>query len=284
MQTIKAGSSRLTRRKLLGAGALAMVGFAESCRRPALAQTMTPMVKRDPTDAERKVVRDYHTRGAKVLFEDNFQSRAKFEENWTVFTDNRSDLKACRTAQSLAISDKGLAINTIKAEHCIAPWSTGEIVSKQAFQHGLFEAYMQIAHGPGVDNAFWLTSQKPLADGTGDTFEIDVAETYYPSLIRSTLHRHNLDKHIDRYETGNNNPARENLANGFHDYGVLWTPTALIFCLDGEAFKTIETNGTVTGPANLRLSTALAAAFGGNPPDDPRGLTMNVMHVRVLGL
>ncbi|MEO6841391.1 MAG: glycoside hydrolase family 16 protein [Bradyrhizobium sp.] len=274
----------MTRRGLLGAGALAVVGFAESRSFPALAQTMPPMAKRDPTDAERQAVRDYHKRGAKVLFEDGFSSRAKFEENWTVFTDNRSDLKACRTAASLATSDKGLAINTIKAEQCIAPWSTGEIVSKQAFQYGLFEAYMQIAHGPGVDNAFWLTSERALTDGTGDTFEIDVAETYYPSLIRSTLHRHNLDKHLDRYETGNNNPVRENLANGFHDYGVLWTPSALIFCLDGEAFKTIETKGTVTGPANLRLSTALAAAFGGNPPADPRGLTMNVMHVRVLGL
>lgn len=283
MQNTQADSFQSTRRKVLATGALAAAGFAASCSFPALAQTMTPMAKRDPTGAERQAVRDCHARGAKVLFQDDFRNRAKFEENWTVFADNRSDLKACRTAQSLEISNKGLAIHTTKAEHCIAPWSTGEIVSKQAFQFGLFEAYMKIARGPGVDNAFWLTSQQALTDGTGDTFEIDVAEIYYPALIRSTLHRHNLDKHVDRYETGNNSPVRGNLAAGFHDYGVLWTPSALIFCLDGEAFKTIETKGTVTGPANLRLSTALGA-FGGNPPEDPRGLTMDVMHVRVLGL
>ena len=36
-----------------------------------------------------------------------------------------------------------------------------------------------------------------------------------------------------------------NLAAGFHDYGVLWTPDALVFCLDGIAYLTIETQGTV---------------------------------------
>jgi hypothetical protein len=64
---------------------------------------------------------------------------------------------------------------------------------------------------------------------------------------------------------------------------VLWTPAALIFCLEGVAFQTIETRGTINVPAKLRLSTALGK-FGGNPPEDPTELTMQVGHVRVIGL
>jgi beta-glucanase (GH16 family) len=245
---------------------------------------MKPMLKRNPTANERDAVHEHHTRGSRMLFQDDFRNRAAFAENWTVFTDNRPDLKACRTTQSISTSEKGLAIKTVAADHCIAKWSTGEIVSRQAYLYGLYEAYINIAHGVGVDNAFWLTSQGELNDGSGDSFEIDIAEVYYPALIRSTLHRHNLTKGIDLYESGYNNQLRGNLAAGFHDYGVLWTPNALVFCLDGVAFQTIETNRTIDVPANLRLSTALGKQFGGEPPADPTGLTMQIAHVRVIGL
>lgn len=242
------------------------------------------MVKRNPTASERQLVHNYHFKGTNLLFADDFQHRATFEKDWTIFTDNRSDLLACRTEKSLTTTEKGLAINTVAADHCFAKWSTGEIVSRKTFQYGLYEAYINIAHGIGVDNAFWLTSQGELKDGSGDSFEIDIAEVYYPALIRSTLHRHNLKKGIDRYETGYNNQLRGNLASGFHDYGVLWTADALVFCLDGVAFQTIETEGTLNVPVNLRLSTALGKQFGGAPPIDPTGLTMQVAHVRVVGL
>jgi beta-glucanase (GH16 family) len=247
------------------------------------AQKMTPMLKRSPTEAEKNAVHEYHVRGAKVLFEDGFQSQAAFEKNWTVFTDDRSDLLACRTAKTLSITDDGLKIETVKADHCKEQWSTGQIISKQAFRYGLYEAYMKIAPSVGVDNAFWLTSQGDLNDGTGDSFEIDVAETYYPALVRSTLHRHNLHGGGDRYETGFDDRLKGNLAAGFHDYGVLWTPEALVLSLDGVAFQTIEMKGTINVPANLRLSTALGN-FGGKSPADPVGLVMQVSHVRVLGL
>jgi len=284
MTTNKGAESALSRRRFLKAAALSAGYFAATDHFFAFGQRMTPMVKRNPTAAELEAVHDYHATGSRIVFQEDFRDRAAFEKNWTVFTDNRSDLMACRTEKSLSTSEKGLAINTITADHCFAKWSTGQIISKQTFQYGLYEAYINIAHGAGVDNAFWLTTQGVLKDGSGDSFEIDVAEVYYPALIRSTLHRHNLTKGIDQYETGYNNQLRGNLAAGFHDYGVLWTPNALVFCVDGNAYQTIETKGTVDVPVNLRLSTALGKQFGGAPPADPSGLTMQVSHVRVIGL
>ena len=276
--------SLVSRRNILQSGALLLACGAVGVPLNAVAQTMKPMTKRMPTAAESEAVRDYHAKRTGYLFEESFRDRSALESKWTVYHDDRSDLMACRTEKSLAISPKGLSINTVNADHCTAKWSTGQIISKQAFLYGLYEAYIDITHGVGVDNAFWLTTQGTVNDGTGDSFEIDVAEVYYPSLIRTTLHRHNLTKGRDRYETGYNYRPQANLATGFHDYGVLWTPDALVFCLDGTAYLTIETQGTVNVPANLRLSTALGKEFGGAPPADPTGLTMQVSHVRVIGL
>lgn len=274
---------QISRRRFLQSSVSSLACYAMSHTLVAHAQKMTTMVKREPNAAEKQAVQDYHAKGTRVLFQDDFRSSAAFEKNWTVFSDDRPDLKACRTAKSLSISSSGLAIRTVAADHCAAKWSTGEIISKQSFLYGLYEAYMSIAHGIGVDNAFWLTSDGNLNDGSGDSFEIDIAEIYYPALIRSTLHRHNWSKGGDLYETGYNNETRGNLAAAFHDYGVLWTPDALVFCLDGIAFQTIETKGTINVPANLRLSTALGQ-FGGKPTENPVGLTMQVSHVRVVGL
>jgi beta-glucanase (GH16 family) len=272
------------RRNFLQSGVLSLGCSVFGVPLEAFGQTMKPMAKRMPTAAESEAVRDYHAKRSGYLFEESFQDRAAFESRWTVFLDNRSDLLACRTADSLAISGEGLSINTVSANHCTAKWSTGQIISKQAFLYGLYEAYIDIAHGVGVDNAFWLTSQGTVSDGTGDSFEIDIAEIYYPALVRTTLHRHNLTKGIDRYETGYDYRPQINLAAGFHDYGVLWTPEALVFCFDGVAYLTIETQGTVNVPTNLRLSTALSKQFGGAPPAVPTGLTMHASHVRVIGL
>lgn len=273
-----------SRRDVLRSGALLLACGAAGVPLDVFGQSMRPMTKRMPTAAESEAVREYHAKRTGYLFEEGFRDNATFERNWMVYHDDRSDLIACRTAKSLSISAKGLNINTVDADHCTAKWSTGQIVSRQAFLYGLYEAYIDITHGVGVDNAFWLTSQGTVNDGTGDSFEVDIGEIYYPSLVRTTLHRHNLAKGIDRYETGYNFRPQVNLSAGFHDYGVLWTPDALVFCFDGVAYLTIETQGTVNVPANLRLSTALGKQFGGAPPADPTGLTMQVSHLRVVAL
>jgi hypothetical protein len=204
--------SQSSRRQFLRNSALSMAYVAGSRSLPGYAQRMTTMVKRDPTAAERQAVQDYHTKGAKILFQDGFRDQTAFEKHWMVFTDDRSDLLACRTSKSLSLSSKGLAIHTVAADHCRAKWSTGEIISKQSFLYGLYAAYMDISHGAGVDNAFWLTSEGNLNDGSGDSFEIDIAEVYYPALIRSTLHRHNPAKGGALYETGYNNRQQGKLA------------------------------------------------------------------------
>jgi beta-glucanase (GH16 family) len=104
---------------------------------------------------------------------------------------------ACRTADSLRPGAAGLTIATVPAAHCHARWSMGQIVSRKVFPFGYFEAYMRIAGGAGIDNAFWLTTEGGTSDGSGDEFEIDIVEAMYPNDVHMTLHRHNLQRHHD---------------------------------------------------------------------------------------
>jgi beta-glucanase (GH16 family) len=68
-------------------------------------------------------------------------------------------------------------------------------------------------------------------------------------------------------------------SNGFHDFGVLWTPTNIIFEVDGEPVAAITTHGAITKPVDIRFSTALAA-FAGKIPDNPAGHHMFVRPLR----
>jgi Glycosyl hydrolases family 16 len=40
---------------------------------------------------------------------------------------------------------------------------------------------------------------------------------------------------------------KDNLSKDFHDYGMWWTPDAIIIEIDGEPVATIVTHGSVTG-------------------------------------
>jgi beta-glucanase (GH16 family) len=251
---------------------------------PARANTPDPALigrKRAATAADSARIAALQSRQSGVLFFDNFADPADLERNWSVFTDDRSDLMACRSADSLHPGPSGLQIATVQASHCHDRWSTGEIISKRGFGFGYFEAYLRIAAAPGIDNAFWLTTQGGSNDGSGDEFEIDVAEVMYPNDVHITLHRHNLEKHKDDIELGFDHRATEPLADGYHYYSALWTRDEIIFGFNGQAMGVIETNGVIHGSVNLRFSTA-RGSFGGAPPADSKGLAMDVKHVRVL--
>ena len=73
----------------------------------------------------------------------------------------------------------------------------------------------------------------------------------------------------------------DDLSSGFHDYGVLWTPTEMIFEIDGEPLAAVVTNNAVNGPADVMFSSALIYA---DIPAHPEGHDMTVKSLRVYSL
>ncbi|MEW6436883.1 MAG: glycoside hydrolase family 16 protein [Pseudomonadota bacterium] len=167
-------------------------------------------------------------------------------------------------------------MRTLAATNCRAKWSTGSMISKLRQRYGFFEASMKIANISGLNNAFWLVTE--------DHFEIDIAEAHFPNDVRLTLHNNNnwnTEKDDKLHAVGFDSKFVENLSQAYHDYGVLWTPTDIIFEIDGAPIAAIATHGSIKGAADIRFSTAVTE-FGGKIPSNPAGHHMYVKSLRVL--
>jgi beta-glucanase (GH16 family) len=73
----------------------------------------------------------------------------------------------------------------------------------------------------------------------------------------------------------------DDLSSAFHDYGVLWTPTEMIFEIDGTPVAAVITNNSVNAAAGIMFSSALIYA---GIPEQPEGHDMTVKSLRVYAL
>ena len=234
-------------------------------------------MRRPVTAADRTLITAYRSGRSHPILSTKFTSATEFEADWVSVSDDNSSLKACRRPDSVTISPVGLRLSILAANDCrAARWSTGYIASKVKYGYGFFEARMKIADIKGLDNAFWLT--------TDDHFEIDATETFYPSYMHLALQDWPTDKGTKHAEVGWGVNWMENMSQGFHDVGLLWTPTQIIYEVDGEPIAAVVTHGAVKGPATIRLSTALADWAGGKVPEHPEGHGMVVQSLKVLAL
>jgi beta-glucanase (GH16 family) len=222
--------------------------------------------RRPVTAADRaQTARD---RSRRPMFETDFTNSSVLQSQWTLQTDDRSDLQSCRLPANVVATPGGLQLRTTAASACHAKWATGSMISKAKHRYGLFEASIQAADISGVNNALWLVSDAG--------YEIDIVEAHYPNDVHMTLH----DWHPGGGAVGFDSKCACNLAAEFHDYGVLWTPTDLIFEIDGEPIAAITGVSGIDQAADIRFATALAS-FAGKIPDNPAGHHMAVRALRV---
>jgi len=239
--------------------------------------------RRSITASDRASIQSYRSGRKTPIFSTNFTNPAELKADWNLMSD---DGRMCRRPANVEASSVGLRLKTLlAASDCPNKirWSTGSIQSKAEYRYGFFEATMKIADIKGMNNAFWMNTVNQPA--TGDYFEIDVSEVQYPNYDHIGL---------QQYPAKENNVALSNvkhtgmgwgakfvndLWSDFHDYGVLWTPTEMIFEIDGEPVAAVVTNNSVNAPADVMFSSALIYT---GIPDHPEGHDMIVQSVRVV--
>jgi hypothetical protein len=231
-------------------------------------------VRRPVTAADRAAIAAYRSGARTPLFATDLKHPASLPGDWTLVSDDQASLKGCRRPASVATSPEGLRLQVLPAPDChTAPYSTGYIASKAKYRYGFFEARFKIANIKGLDNAFWLT--------TDDNFEIDITETFYPSSMHLGFQYWPPNKTGKHAGVGWLANFVENLSSGFHDIGLLRTPTQMIYEVDGEPIAAVITHGAASGPATIRLSTVLADWAGGKVPARPEGHAMTVQSLKV---
>ncbi len=226
--------------------------------------------RRPVTATDQKFIADYRSGKWPATFSTDFSDYAQFHKDWQPQSDDKAGLASCRRPASVQATAQGLLLKTLAASDCKVKWSTGSVLSTFTQKYGFFEARMKAADTTGMNNAFWLTTQ--------DQYEMDVAEIHSPSYDHLNLC--NWAPSVKQHTVGFGLNFTPDLSKDFHDYGVLWTPTELIFEVDGEPVAAVVTHGAIATPASLRLSSALAA-FAGKVAADPVGHNMVVRSVHV---
>jgi beta-glucanase (GH16 family) len=138
-------------------------------------------------------------------------------------------------------------------------------------QYGFFEIRAALPTDLGSWPAFWL-SQDPYAPGT----EADILEhlALYPDV--------DFERGLGGGTAAGHTAYMPKLS-GFHNYGMLWTPTTTTFYIDDLAVMSLPTPSSWTKPMYMILDMALGG-WGG--PIDATALpaTMQIDWIHVYGL
>jgi len=169
--------------------------------------------------------------------------------------------------------------------------TSGRITTRGSFSqtYGRFEARMRVPYGQGTWPAFWMLGDTAGQPNWPTSGEIDIMEEVGsdPQTVDGTIHGPGfVDNGIERRTTL---PGRAVLADGFHTYGVEWSPSAITWTLDGKSYGTVH-RATLTSTQRwvfdhgfyLLLNLAIGGAMPG-PPDarTPFPSTLLVDSVRV---
>jgi beta-glucanase (GH16 family) len=119
-------------------------------------------------------------------------------------------------------------------------YHTGMITTRDTYQteYGYFEARIKFQREIGHWAAFWIqtpTMSQPVGDAAKAGVEIDVIEYLrngdYPTKAQHTVH---WDVRTPQQKKDFAAPVIEGIGEGFHTFGVEWTPDVLVFYVDGK--------------------------------------------------
>lgn len=202
-----------------------------------------------------------------LVFSDDFNAPSSA---WEIPNLNDSWLASARLPENVQIRNGVLSIVTRKQKAKGKEWTTGMIRSVATYRFGYFEARVRYARGQGLNNAFWLTSDKHPKDGGN---EIDINEGRYPILVTNNLHTREQPTVHKRVE------LQRDASENWHTYAALWEPSGKItWYVDGKEMNTQDCP-ECTEPARVLFSTAIFKTI--QPSSRLDGSPMLVDWVRV---
>ena len=139
---------------------------------------------------------------------------------------------------------------------------------KQSFRFGRIEARIKVPEGRGLWPAFWLLGENITEVDWPGCGEIDIMEVigHAPEVVHSSAHYTNSENKVE--SNTKSLTATENLSDDYHIYRLDWTPTEMIYSLDGIEVNQVaieEDMKEFLRPHYLIFNVAV----GGNWPGDP---------------
>lgn len=140
-----------------------------------------------------------------------------------------------------------------------------ESIQSFAQAYGYYEARVKIPDAEGMWAAFWIQSnfQRKVGNDGRDGTEIDVFESAFKSDPETVGHALLWDGYGKSGKVADKKiNTGTNLYDGYHTYGLLWTPTEYVFFVDGKATWKTDKGGVSSVPEFLRFTCEIRHGYG----------------------
>lgn len=147
-----------------------------------------------------------------------------------------------------------------------------------AVRYGRIEARIKLPKGSGLWPAFWMLPTNSPYGGWASSGEIDVMEAVNEmDRIHGTLHFGS--PWPNNVSAGGTFQNGTDFSQDYHVYSVEWGPDFFTWSVDGQAYRTLNSNawfsiadtGNPRAPFDTPFHLLLNVAVGGNFPGDPDG-------------
>ena len=144
-------------------------------------------------------------------------------------------------------------------------FTCGALDTKGKFEHafGYYVARCRMPRQPGHWPAFWMmcSGVSKVGDEGRDGTEIDIVEMpWRTGQITCNLH---WDGYGKDHKTAGTKFTIKEVTEGFHDYGLLWTPEEYVFFVDGKEVWRSKAGGVSQVPEYLLLTEEIGM-WGGD--------------------
>lgn len=142
---------------------------------------------------------------------------------------------------------------------------SGMLSSRPSFtqKHGFFELRARIPAGKALWPAFWLLPQDKSWPPEIDVFEV-VGQ--HPDVIVQTTHWR--DPSSGNRRVSSCRTRLPGASEGFHQYGVLWTPERMVYYIDRRPVAHFSTPPGLDQPMYLLMNLAVGGTMVGRADED----------------
>jgi len=200
-----------------------------------------------------------------LAFGEDFNGTSLDTAKWnTRYPSGNSGEKQYYAPEAISLQNGILKITAENRQMKGYPYTSGIITTQERFsqKYGVFTIRAKLPKGQGFWPAFWMLPEKLDYPTEIDIFEMlgkDTSTIYMSNHWKGAGNGHAKD--IVSYQG-------PDFSTAFHTFSLLWTPSVLIWLVDG-----VEQNRTTVGVPETPMFLLVNLAVGGTWPGNPNTTT-----------
>ena len=208
-----------------------------------------------------KAIASNRSCGYEISFKDDFNGNSLDTTKWsTEYPSGNGGEQQFYSSDAITLQDGVLYITAEKRSSHGYPYTSGIITTQGKFtqQYGFFSIRVKLPNGKGFWPAFWMLPAQPAYPTEIDIFEMLGGE---PNKIFMANHWKGMNQDHHQNIISYEGP---DFTTDFHTFTLQWTPSLLIWYVDGvERYRTRE--GVPVAPMFLLVNFAVGGRWPGVP-------------------